>query len=127
VAQQAGRGPGPNGVRSLVRVAGALSVAFVMLAGMSGASLARENKNYAQGLTACFEWCKQHNNTLNARHACESQCEKYWACNASDATKTFCEMSGGTWAGIQATPGGTGTPGLRRNLPLSPTPLTPAQ
>jgi len=105
--------------------AGALAVGLLLLAGTSPASLAKEKQTVAQGMKACSDWCIKHNKPGNSRVACQSRCIKYWECNGSDAIQASCEIVGGTWTELQQTPGGT--TGLRRNLPLSTTPLVPAQ
>lgn len=127
IPSNAAKRPRQDRTPSMVRVVGALAVGLLLLGGTGPASLAKENKTVSQGLAACDAWCDTHNRPGSARAKCRAACYVYWVCNGSNAMKAECEASGGTWAELTPLPGGQTPGGLRRNLPLSTTPLAPAQ
>jgi hypothetical protein len=108
-------------------MAGALAVGALTLAGTMTPAAALESKSVLDGMAACNTWCENHNPPGNSRNACLNQCRKYWYCNGSDALKYVlnCKFYKTGSATIQTNP--QTTPQSRPKLPLSTTPLAPAQ
>jgi hypothetical protein len=71
------------GLRGLLLV-GLLAAGAATLPSPMTASWARERQTVAQGLTACYAWCRAHR-TGNELSACSRGCDRYWFCNGRDA------------------------------------------
>ena len=78
--------------RKFTRIGMRAMIALIFL-GASYASSALENITFAQGISACLNWCDAHNKTDSSRMKCYDACALYWNCNASDSTPAQCQAA----------------------------------
>lgn len=71
------------------RMALAVALGVLVLAGATVPVLAKENKTMQQGVGVCKAWCDANRRGAE-QQKCSSNCERYWLCNGSDSTTQTC-------------------------------------